>query len=285
MLDTWFSSGLWPFSTLGWPDETEDLRRFYPTSVMETGHDILFFWVARMIMLGIGMMDDVPFRDVYLHGMIRVDGEKMSKIKGNVQDPLELIERVRDRRAAPRPGDRHDARQRHLDLRRQARCAAQLRQQAVEHRPLRAEQRRARRPGRAARAPPTGALAGRPLDSEPAPSAVTAEATPTAARTTSSARRRASVQEFLWDEFCDWYLEVAKIQLREGASDESQAATRRTLVDVYERILRLLHPFAPFATEEIWQAFAPAGSAGGNGSGGFKRTALIVSELAGGWRP
>ena len=92
MLDTWFSSGLWPFSTLGWPDDTPDLRRFYPTSVMETGYDILFFWVARMIMMGLEMTGDVPFRDVYLHGLIRVGREKMSKVKGNVLNPLELID-------------------------------------------------------------------------------------------------------------------------------------------------------------------------------------------------
>src|SRR3712207_4878067 len=93
VLDTWFSSGLWPFSTLGWPDDTDDLRRFYPTTVMETGYDIIFFWVARMIMQGVAMMDDIPFSTVYLHGMVRVDGEKMSKVKGNVKDPVDLIER------------------------------------------------------------------------------------------------------------------------------------------------------------------------------------------------
>ena len=87
MLDTWFSSGLWPFSTLGWPDDTEDLRRFYPTSVMETGHDILFFWVARMIMQGIEMMDDVPFRTVYLHGLIRVGRREDEQDEGQRQGP------------------------------------------------------------------------------------------------------------------------------------------------------------------------------------------------------
>ena len=92
MLDTWFSSGLWPFSTLGWPDETDDLKTFYPTSVMETGHDILFFWVARMIMFGLEFTGQAPFHTVYLHGMIRAQGGvKMSKTKGNVQDPLDLI--------------------------------------------------------------------------------------------------------------------------------------------------------------------------------------------------
>src|SRR6185503_18847824 len=90
VLDTWFSSGLWPFSTLGWPDSTEDMQRYYPTTVMETGHDILFFWVARMIVMGLECTGQVPFRDVFLHGMVRVDGEKMSKVRGNVQDPLDI---------------------------------------------------------------------------------------------------------------------------------------------------------------------------------------------------
>ena len=101
VLDTWFSSGLWPFSTLGWPDETRELKTFYPTTVMETGYDILFFWVARMMMMGLHFMKKVPFRTVYLHAIV-VDenGDKMSKVKGNVIDPLDVIRQARRRRAA-----------------------------------------------------------------------------------------------------------------------------------------------------------------------------------------
>ena len=105
MLDTWFSSGLWPFSTLGWPDETRELKTFYPTDVLETGYDILFFWVARMMMMGLHFMKKVPFRTVYLHTMVTDEnGEKMSKVKGNVIDPLDVIEQVRRRRAALHAG-------------------------------------------------------------------------------------------------------------------------------------------------------------------------------------
>ena len=114
MLDTWFSSALWPHSTLGWPEDTADLRQFYPTTVMETGHDILFFWVARMIMMGIENMGDIPFHTVYLHGLIRdVEGQKMSKTRGNVINPLVMVEEYRRRRIAFCAGYRHDRRQRH----------------------------------------------------------------------------------------------------------------------------------------------------------------------------
>ena len=166
VLDTWFSSGLWPFSTLGWPDDTEDLRRFYPTTVMETGYDIIFFWVARMIMQGIAMMDDVPFtHDLPArHGPGRRREDEQDE--GERQGPGRPDRAVRDRRDAPRAGGRHDAGQRRLDLRRQDGGAAELRQQALERRPVHPEQRLGGRPRRAAGAD-RGAVAGRPLDQEP----------------------------------------------------------------------------------------------------------------------
>ena len=114
VLDTWFSSALWPHSTLGWPEDTADLRQFYPTSVMETGHDILFFWVARMIMMGIENMGDIPFRTVYLHGLIRdVEGQKMSKTRGNVINPLVMVEEFGADALRFCAGHRHDRGQRH----------------------------------------------------------------------------------------------------------------------------------------------------------------------------
>ena len=135
VLDTWFSSALWPHSTLGWPDDTEDLRRFYPTTVMETGHDILFFWVARMIMTGIENMEDIPFRTVYLHGLIRdVEGQKMSKTRGNVINPLVMVEGVRRRCAALCAGHGHDGGQRHALYDGAHSGGAQFREQALETR-------------------------------------------------------------------------------------------------------------------------------------------------------
>ncbi len=278
VLDTWFSSGLWPFSTLGWPDDTEDLRRFYPTSVMETGYDILFFWVARMIMQGIAMMDDVPFTDVYLHGMIRVDGAKMSKVKGNVKDPVDLMEAYGTDAMrlglviGTTPGNDISISDAKLEAQRnfinKLWNAGRFVLANVGPDDLAAPRER----------PSDLSLADRWIRSRA--DRVTAEASQLLKDYQFGEAARV-IQELLWDEFCDWYLEVAKIQLRDGASGASQAATRRTLIDVFERILRLLHPFAPFATEELWQAFAPPESTGTNGSatnGGFRRTALIVAE-------
>ncbi|HZO32638.1 MAG TPA: valine--tRNA ligase [Chloroflexota bacterium] len=273
VLDTWFSSGLWPFSTLGWPDQTEDLRRFYPTSVMETGYDIIFFWVARMIMQGIAMMDDIPFSTVYLHGMVRVDGEKMSKVKGNVRDPVDLMDRFGTDAmrlglvVGTTPGNDISITDGKMEAQRNFVnklwnagrfilnnvTADDLGEQLV---------------------PADGlSLADRWIRSRA--EGVTAEATKLLEDFQFGEAARA-IQELLWEDFCDWYLEVAKVQIRDAASDEVATATRRTLVSVYERVLRLLHPFAPFATEEIWQSFAP--NEAGVGDGTFKRVSLMVAE-------
>jgi valyl-tRNA synthetase len=275
VLDTWFSSGLWPFSTLGWPDDTDDLRRFYPTSVMETGHDIIFFWVARMIMQGIAMMDDVPFSTIYLHGMVRVDGEKMSKMKGNVKDPVDLIETYGTDAmrlglvVGSTPGNDVSISDAKMEAQRNfvnklwnaGRFVLNnvtpddLGDLPVDHGAL--------------------SLADRWIRSRA--EQVTAEATRMLEEFQFGEAAR-TIQEFLWEDYCDWYLEVAKVQLRDAesaaAGEAAARATRRTLVSVFERVLKLLHPFAPFATEEIWQSFAPPSA---TPDGSFKRPALMVA--------
>src|SRR5439155_1535272 len=179
VLDTWFSSGLWPHSTLGWPKETEELRYWYPTSVLETGYDILFFWVARMIMMGLYNMSEVPFRHVYLHGLIRdAQGRKMTKSLGNVVDPLEAIDKYG--------------------------CDA-LRFTLA-----------------------TGGAPG--------------------------------------NEYCDWYVEMAKVRLKAG--DRSPMPV---LVRVLESSMRLLHPFMPFVTEAVWQELRRTVE-------GLERESIIVAK-------
>ncbi|HEV7662590.1 MAG TPA: valine--tRNA ligase, partial [Chloroflexota bacterium] len=248
VLDTWFSSGLWPFSTLGWPDDTEDMRMFYPTSVMETGHDILFFWVARMIMFGLEFTDKPPFHTVYLHGLIRAEGGvKMSKTKGNVQDPLELIAEYGTdalRLAVAigiTPGNDFTLTPNILDARRDfvnklwnigrlvtARTSAEQRDAALE----------AAVPGADA------GLADRWIASRLA--AVSTEITRLLGEFNFGEAGRV-IHDFIWDEFADWYVEAYKILApRDQANGD-------ILVQVYEKSLRLLHPFAPFATEELWQ--------------------------------
>ncbi|MCC6176820.1 MAG: valine--tRNA ligase [Chloroflexi bacterium] len=297
VLDTWFSSGLWPFSTLGWPDDTEDLHRFYPTSVMETGYDILFFWIARMIMQGIWMMDDIPFRDVYLHGMVRVEGQKMSKVKGNVKDPVDLIERYGTDAmrlglvVGTTPGNDVSISDAKFEAQRnfvnKLWNAGRFILANVTDADL-ATPRGADGSG--------GSLADRWIRSRA--QAVTAETTKLM-RDYQFGEAARVVQDFLWDEVCDWYLEVAKVQLRTASGEPDSAATRSTLIDVYERVLRLLHPFAPFVTEEIWQAFGPisrqdglsattkdrstgraaGGEVGGSDSPGiFGRPSLMVAQ-------
>jgi valyl-tRNA synthetase len=252
VLDTWFSSGLWPFSTLGWPDDTEDFRYFYPTSLLETGYDILFFWVARMIMLGLEATGQVPFREVYLHGLIRVGREKMSKVKGNVLNPLELIERYGTDAlrlallVGTTPGNDTQITEAKLEANRNfvnklwnsARFV--LLNVPPAERPL----------GEEALAPPPGAsLADRWIISRA--NHVVAEVT-RLLREYQLGEAARTVQDFLWGEYCDWYVEIAKIQLR--SEDPTRlAATRYTLGHVLEQTLRLLHPFAPFVTEELWQ--------------------------------
>jgi valyl-tRNA synthetase len=262
ILDTWFSSGLWPFSTLGWPDDTDDLRTFYPTSVMETGYDIIFFWVARMIMLGLELTDDVPFRQVYLHGMVRVGGEKMSKVKGNVQDPLDLIERYGTDAlrlalvVGTTPGNDTSLSEAKLEDARNFvnklwNAARFVRAQIeAEGGGRRAEVVSNATPSTHRPSPSGLSLADRWIISRTQALISEVDALLSDFQLGEAAR---TIRDFIWLEYCDWYLEIAKVQLRDGADNATHQSTLGTLQRVLDATLRLLHPFAPFVTEASWQ--------------------------------
>ncbi|MGD0916153.1 MAG: valine--tRNA ligase [Thermodesulfobacteriota bacterium] len=251
VLDTWFSSALWPFTTMGWPKETKELKVFYPTSVLVTSFDILFFWVARMMMMGLKFMGNVPFRDVYIHGLVRDEkGEKYSKTRGNVLDPLDLIDRFgadalrfalavlstgSDLRfsEAKIEGYRHfvnkiwnasrftlmnlddfredETRPRHID------------EYSLPDRWVRGRLNLTIREVR------------RSLESYKFNEASHA------------------LYQFVWHEFCDWYLELIKLHLYQSHDSMRKTLTQETVLIVLDTILRMLHPFMPFVTEEIWQ--------------------------------
>ena len=258
VLDTWFSSGLWPFSTLGWPGQTDDLRTFYPTSLLITGFDILFFWVARMIMMGLECMGDVPFREVYIHGLVRdAEGQKMSKTRGNVIDPLQITERYGTDAArmsmllGAAPGtDIILTEERMLS----ARAFANKIWNAARFIFLNLERSAVPSwmpPADAPRRPEAPA----PLGDRWIFSRLNA-----CAAETSSAIARYRYHEaaqllwqFFWHEFCDWYLEMKKLRLQENSGLN---ADWRNLLTVFESALRLLHPVMPFITEELWQRLA-----------------------------
>ena len=248
VLDTWFSSGLWPHSTLGWPEETEDFKYFYPTTVLETGYDILFFWVARMIMMGIENTGEVPFRTVFLHGLIRdASGAKMSKTRGNTMDPLELIEKYGTDAlrfaltTGTAPGN---------DLR------------FTEAR-LEAARNYANKVWNASRFVLTSIQGKDGLGGWfdlPAPEHRedrwiisrlnrTIESVNKSLEAFELGEAQQKLYDFIWNDYCDWYIEMAKIRLRSGATPSPLPV----LAHVLERTLRLLHPFMPFITEEIWQ--------------------------------
>ena len=249
IFDTWFSSGLWPFSTLGWPDDTPDLARFYPTSVMETAYDILFFWVARMMMLGLFFMDEEPFHTVYLHGIVRdPTGSKMSKTKGNVVDPLEMVADIGADalRVALVSGNAPGVDQRLTEskLTGGRNFTNKLWNAARFVLGLPAEQAE----------PADPPLASRWIRSR------LADATERATRQLEAldlSGYAATVHEVAWSDYCDWFLEMAKVDLRrDDATDAERAATWRAATDGLATILRLLHPLMPFVTEEIWGALS-----------------------------
>jgi valyl-tRNA synthetase len=256
IFDTWFSSGLWPFSTLGWPDDTPDYRRFYPTSVMETAHEILFFWVARMMMLGLHLTDREPFHTVYLSGLIRdAEGLKMSKTKGNVVDPLAVMEesgadalRFALIHGATPGLDQRFGPQKLESARNFANKLWNATRFVVGARP----------PTIAANSPrlsPNAAHLGageRWILSRVA--ATTLEVDRALADYAFGEVTR-SLFDGIWSEFCDWGLELAKVRLGDDSLPaEVREATWWTLVEALDTYLRLLHPVMPFITEQLWGA-------------------------------
>ena len=256
VLDTWFSSALWPFSTIGWPDQTPALARYYPGDVLVTGFDIIFFWVARMMMMGIAFMGDIPFREIYIHALVRDErGQKMSKSKGNIIDPLELI-------------DKYGCDALRFTL---AALAAQGRDIKLAESRVEGYRNFATKLWNAARfceinecLPVAGfdpswtkEIVNRWMVAK------VAEAASAAARAIEAYRfndAASALYGLVWNTFCDWYLEFAKPILQgEGVADAVRAETRATAAWALRQILHLLHPLMPFITEELWQRLGAEG--------------------------
>jgi valyl-tRNA synthetase len=250
VLDTWFSSGLWPFSTMGWPESTEDLAKFYPTSVLSTGYDILFFWVVRMMMFGLYAMDGVqPFDHVFLHGLIRdASGKKMSKSRGNVIDPLDWM-------------DSFGADATRFTLARGANPGSDM---AIADEWVAGSRNFGTKLWNATK---FAMMNGANVTSELPPAAELTEAdrwilgrldsvvseVDTLFEDFQFAKATNALYQFTWNELCDWYLELAKVQLYNG-TEEVAEKTRSVLGHVLDTVLRLLHPIIPFITEKLWTA-------------------------------
>ncbi len=262
VLDTWFSSALWPFSTLGWPEETPELKRYYPTSALVTGFDIIFFWVARMMMMGLHFMKEVPFRDVYIHALVRDErGAKMSKSKGNIIDPLEVIEE-------------YGADALRFTL---AAMAAQGRDIKLSAGRVEGYRNFATKLWNAARfAEMNGAAIVPGYDPKAAKETLNrwiAHETAKTAREVTAAieayrfnEAAGALYRFVWNIYCDWYVELAKPVLL-GPDSPAKDETRAMTAWARDEILKLLHPFMPFVTEELWRVTA---------EGGRKRDSLLV---------
>ena len=251
VLDTWFSSALWPFSTLGWPDQTADLKKYYPTSCLVTGFDILFFWVARMMMMGIWFRDEIPFKDVYIHALVRdADGQKMSKSKGNVIDPLEVMDQFGT-----------DAFRFTLTA-----LAAQGRDVRLSNDRIEGYRHFVNKLWNAARFTlmnlegfePTAAAPELDENASLADRWIMSRIAALAGQVDRHIveyhfdRAAGDLYQFVWHEFCDWYLEMAKNVLY-GENEAAKRKTREVLAHTLGAILKMLHPIMPFVTEEIWQ--------------------------------
>ncbi len=293
VLDTWFSSALWPFSTLGWPEKTPELARFYPTAVLVTGFDIIFFWVARMIMMGLKFMDDVPFRQVYVHGLIRdAEGQKMSKSKGNVLDPLDIVDGISledllakrttglmqpqlapkidkaTRKAFPDGIAAYGTDALRLTFASLATQSADLRFDLARvggYRNFCNKLWNAARYVLMTLESERGTLTDPQLfDGPVAPGVADRWIRSRLGQTLRDVDgafndyrfdfAATALYDFTWYEFCDWYLELTKPILQsDTASPEAKRAARRGLLETLETLLRMLHPLMPFITEEIWQ--------------------------------
>jgi len=255
VLDTWFSSALWPFSTLGWPDNTAELKRFYPTTVLVTGFDIIFFWVARMMMMGLHFMKEVPFKDVYIHALVRDEkGAKMSKSKGNVMDPLELI-------------DQYGADALRFTL---AAMAAQGRDIKLATSRVEGYRNFATKIWNAARfAEMNGAKRDAGFDPKSAKETlnkwILGEAEKAVREVTEAIEAYKfneaanAAYRFVWSIFCDWYVELSK-PLLTGPDGAAKEETQATAAFVLDEIIKLLHPFMPFITEELWRVKGEEGT-------------------------
>ena len=309
VLDTWFSSSLWPFSTLGWPEDTERLRTFYPTSVLVTGFDIIFFWVARMIMMGLKFMHDVPFHEVYVHGLVRdSQGQKMSKSKGNVLDPIDLIDGI----------SLEDLVAKRTSGMMQPQLAAKIEKQTRREFPdgipsfgtdaLRFTFAALAATGRdikfdmgriegyrnfcnklwnAARYVLMNTEGqdcgqdGGDIVLSVADRWILSRLQQTVSDVTSAIegyrfdQAAAAIYDFAWNRYCDWYLELSKPVLNsDSAPEAAKRGTRQTLVQVLETLLRLTHPIMPFITEEIWQRVKPLAGVQGRTPGGTETIML-----------
>jgi valyl-tRNA synthetase len=259
VLDTWFSSGLWPFSTLGWPEESKDLEKYYPSTVMETGSEILFFWVARMVFFGIEFMGEPPFQTVYLHGTVRdTEGAKMSKTKGNVLDPTEITEAYGAdalRFALVTQGSPGLDMRLSMTLVESSRNFVNKLWNATRF-ALRAIHEFDIEMNGDGPARPIGnlALADRWILSRLDATNRNVDRLLAAFQFGEAGRQ---LRDFVWSELCDWYIEAAKVRLR--SSEDEQRVVAQTMAHVLERSYRLLHPMMPFATEAMWQAIPHAG--------------------------